>query len=76
MEILSKHKADRAIVDSLFTTGGTLACRKERFDMGKYQKTIIGRDVPEYYNDKIHLVWAERRKDKDGPYYALFCVSK
>jgi hypothetical protein len=48
MKILTKGQASRAVINSIFTPGGTLACKKKiRWDMGKYQETIIGRDLPE-----------------------------
>jgi hypothetical protein len=72
MKILTKGQASRAVINSIFTPGGTLACKKKiRWDMGKYQETIIGRDLPE---TETGIVWAERRTDKDGPYYALYCL--
>lgn len=77
MKVLTKRQAHSEVLNSLFRPGGTLACLpKERFDMGKYRETVIGRDVPEHAANGVHLVWAERRKDSDGPYFALFCISK
>jgi len=73
MNILTKAQATRAIRDSLFTPGGTLALEpKERFDRGKYKPSIVGREVPA--GTTARLVWAEPRRDKDGPYLALFCI--
>ena len=70
---MTKKQADNAVLNSIFTPGGTLACKtKTRFDMGKYQKTIIGKEAPERYADLI--IWAERKQDKHGSYYALFCL--
>ena len=75
MKILTKRQAENAILESVFHPGGTLAClRKDRFDRGKYKETIIGKDCP--CGEDVRLIWAERRKDKDGPYFALFCLSK
>jgi len=75
MTILTKRQAESAILNSLFQAGGTLACLpKERLDRGKYKETIVGKDVPAHLKERYRLVWAERRKDKDGPYYALFCI--
>jgi hypothetical protein len=77
MKILTKRQAESAILNSLFQAGGTLACLpKERLDRGKYKDTIFGKEVPPHLKDRVHLVWAERRKDKDGPYFALFCISR
>lgn len=77
MKVLSKREATMAIRDSIFQPGGTLACLpKERFDMGKYKSTVIGRDIPEENAKGVRLVWAESRSDRHGAYYALFCISK
>jgi hypothetical protein len=75
MKILTKRQADSEIVNSLFRAGGTLACLpKERFDLGKYKESIIGRELHEDVACRLRLAWAERRRDKDGPYYAIFCI--
>ena len=72
MVILTKSQAEKAVINSLFVPGGTLACREKiRFDMGKYKASIIGKELPEPWKDKV--VWAERRTDRDGGYYALYC---
>jgi len=75
MTILTKRQADAAIVESLFSPGGTLACLpKERLDRGKYKPgTMAGKELPPHVN--VRLAWVERRKDKDGPFDALFCIS-
>ena len=75
--ILSKSAKDRAIIDSLFhpINGQTLACVKaERFDLGKYRSSLVGRPIPEHMLPRVAIVWSERRKDSDGPYWALFCL--
>lgn len=73
MKILTKREADKAIIESVFRPGGTLAClRKDRFDRGKYKETVIGKDHP--VRDGIRLLWAERRRDSNGSYFALFCL--
>lgn len=75
MKILTKREADKAITESLFQAGGTLACLpKERLDMGKYKPgTMAGKELPEHI--KVRLAWVERLRDSDGPYDALFCIS-
>ena len=75
MKILSKREANREVVASLFKPVGTLSLtEKRRFDTGKYQRTVIGHDVSAHMASKLKLVWVEARHDRDGPYYALFCV--
>jgi hypothetical protein len=75
MTIPTKPQAEAAIVASLFSPGGTLACLpKERLDGGKYKPgTMAGKELPSHVN--VRLAWVERRKDKDGAYDALFCIS-
>ncbi len=75
MTILTKRQADAAIIESVFKPGGTLACLpKERLDMGKYKPgTMAGKELPPHV--KVRLAWVERRRDSDGPYDALFCIS-
>ena len=75
--IVSKSAKDRAIIDSLFSpiNGQTLACAKaERFDLGKYRSSLVGRPIPEHMLSRVAIVWSEQRKDSDGPYWALFCL--
>ena len=75
--IVSKSAKDRAIVDSLFhpINGQTLACvESERFDLGKYRSSLVGRPIPEHMLSRVAIVWSEQRKDSDGPYWALFCL--
>jgi hypothetical protein len=76
MKILSKTEFNQAVTESLFNPGGTLALLpKERFNLGKYRKSVIGRDLSAVYDTKhLRIVWAEARSDKDGPYYALYCI--
>lgn len=76
MKILTKREANAAIVDSLFSPGGTLALLpKGRFDRGKYRRNLAGEEVPAHMVPHVRLVWCERRKDSDGPYFALFSIS-
>jgi len=75
MIVLNKRQKEAAILDSLFNPGGTLAClKKERYCTGKYQKTVIGKEITPCSAD-IRVIWAERRTDRDGAYYALYCLS-
>ena len=44
-----------------------------RYDRGKYARNLHGEtlEVPM----DVAALWTERRKDKDGPYWALFCYT-
>lgn len=73
-EVMSKRAAERTIIDSLFTSGGTFACLpKIRLDGGKYAHNLTGRTLP---TPSDTPVWCERRKDKHGPYYVLMTFDK
>ena len=75
MTILTKRQADAAIVESLFKPGGTLVgLPKIRLNLGKYKPgALVGKELPS--DIKVRLAWVERRRDSDGPYDALFCIS-
>ena len=79
MNILTKSQLNKAVQESLFkpVQGRTLALMKRgRFDLGKYKPgTCAGQPVPEHALKWVYAVWVERRRDKDGPYDALFCFS-
>ena len=76
MKVLTKRQAEKAILESLFQPGGTLACLpKERLDRGKYKPgTCAGKELPEHASRNIRLAWVERRRDVNGAYDALFCI--
>jgi len=66
---------NRAIVDSLFNPigGGTLAgLERVRYCTGKYNESVRGqtRQFPAH----VRAVWAEKRKDKHGPYFTMFAL--
>lgn len=68
-KIISKRQASRAVIDSLFTAGGTLACLPViRYDNGKYRRDLTGAELP---TPSEFPVWCERRKDSDGPYWIV-----
>ncbi len=73
IQIITKRKADALLIESLFRQGGTY--RKERYDMGKYkpESSFVGREIE--CSDDVICVWAESRRDQDGPYKALFCLT-
>lgn len=75
MIVLSATAAKNRIANSLFQPdeyGSLAACKKERLDRGKYKSSIIGRELQVPFI--VRLVWAEKRKDRDGEYYALWCI--
>lgn len=74
LTIISKSAANKILVDSLFRPVNGQTLNKERYDMGKYkaEKSFIGRELNT--SDNVVCIWQESRRDKDGPYKALYCL--
>lgn len=70
MKILTKTQAQNMLNLKVY--------RKMRFDQGKYNPSVIGKEVPLEHAERLakenNIVWGEHRKDKDGPYITLFCI--
>ena len=72
--MVSKRDAVRLSTETLFKpVNGRTATTRTRFDKGKYANNLIGRECPDIAG--VIAVFSERRKDKDGPYWALYCYS-
>jgi hypothetical protein len=79
MLVISKKQAMEILTDSLFTPINGNSLNVEKFDSGKYDWTgkaanYIGKQVQDI--DGVHAVYAERRKDIDGAYTQLMCISE
>ena len=74
--ITTKRKADALHVESLFKPVNGRTLIKERYDMGKYKAevSLTGRTL-DNCSDSVVAVWSEVRRDSNGPYRALFCLS-
>jgi hypothetical protein len=72
LTVTTKAAADKKQVESLFVPVNGRTLSRVKWCGGKYRETVIGRTlfVPEY----VHAIWAERRKDRDGPYCALYAL--
>lgn len=75
IQITSKAKAIKAQVESLFSpvNGGTLSAVK--YCNGKYKPTSfpIGHEIE--VSDSVQAIWKESRRDADGAYCVLYCMS-
>jgi hypothetical protein len=84
MKTITKRKADKLLVESLFNPGGSLTPIK--YCTGKYnwlgsQKACIahyGEKLKEQLAKKDHVkaVWFERRTDSDGVYCQIMCLAQ
>jgi hypothetical protein len=76
IEVITKGAAARMHLASLFkpVNGRTLV--KRRYDFGKYraEASFIGRTLDNCPDDVV-AVWCEIRRDSDGPYRVLYCIS-
>lgn len=74
LEIGTKREASAASVATLFRPiDGQTATTRSRYDKGKYATNLRGRSL-EVPTDVVAL-WTERRTDRDGPYWALYCYA-
>lgn len=71
IEITTKKRAESALIDSLFKpiNGHTLV--KSKWCAGKYANSGKGREIE--VTEDVQAVWGERRSDRDGAYYTLYC---
>jgi len=79
MLIVSKKEADKTLVNSLFKPVNGHTLNVSKFDNGKYEwtgkaKDYIGKEVIDIPG--VYAVYPERRKDKDGSYCQLMCISE
>ena len=69
MIVITKKEAKKKMIESLFTSGGTLT-NTSLFCTGKYKKSIIGHEVVDL--PSVAYVYAEKR----GDHYKLYSVRK
>lgn len=73
LTIGTKRQAERASLNTLFKpVNGHTATMHERYDRGKYAHDCRGREVQ--VHDGIVALYTLKRKDSDGPYWALYCI--
>jgi IMP cyclohydrolase len=74
MKVVTKAQASSVLLDSLFRPGRTLVTGK--FDNGKYRvdQSFIGREVKDLPG--VHAVYPVHKRDGDGPYVQLMCISE
>ena len=74
LQIISKAKADKILVDSLFNPVNGRTLNRMKLDNGKYKpgEKYIGREVQA--SDGVLAVYPVSRNDNDGAYTQLMCV--
>lgn len=74
--IITKKQADKILVDSLFNPINNHTLNTIKYDCGKYKsapKEFVGRLVQ--VKPEIKAIYPVRRKDKDGAYTQLMCLT-
>jgi hypothetical protein len=74
LTIGTKRQATRMSTETLFhPVNGHTITKTQRYCSGKYASNLRGHqlEVP----DDVFALWTERRKDKDGPYWSIFCLT-
>ena len=76
MKVVTKAQAKKILLNSLFRpiNGSTLIT--EKFDDGTYRvdQSYIDRDVNDLPG--VHAVYPVRKRDRDGPYVQLMCITE
>jgi len=76
LTIGTKAQADKILVNSLFQPVNGKTLNHGKYDGGKYKAGVsfIGREVE--VSDGVHALYMVKRKDADGPYQQIMCVSE
>lgn len=69
----TKGRAEKRAMETLFRPiNGKTATKHVRWDMGKYQDSVMGRETEA--PETVAAFYAVKRKDRDGPYRALYAI--
>ena len=75
MKIGTKAQADKVLVESLFKPVNGKTLRRFAFCTGHYKPgSYVGKEVTADA-DSVYALWVERRRDNDGPYVTLRCLT-
>ena len=70
MIVLTEKEANKVLVESLFKSGGTLSKGVLPYCTGKYNETILGKEINPCSSD-VKCIYAVKKYDSDGKYYQL-----
>ena len=75
IQIVTKSQAQRMQVESLFIPVNGRTLSKVKYCGGKYKPGSFpkGREIE--VSENIHAVWSEARKDSDGAYCSMYCLT-
>ena len=75
LKIGTKTQANKILLDSLFNPVNGKTLNKMKYCNGKYKPgSFIGREIE--VGDDVHALFTESRKDSDGPYVRLMCITE
>ena len=70
MEVLTEKMANKLMIESLFKSGGTLSKSDLPYCTGRYNESIIGKELTPCSSD-IRCIYAVKKYGSDGKYYQL-----
>jgi hypothetical protein len=75
LKIGTKAQANKILLGSLFNPINGKTLNRMKYCNGKYKPgSYIGRELE--VSDGVHAVFTESRKDSDGPYVRLMCITE
>jgi hypothetical protein len=75
LKIGTKTQANKILLDSLFNPVNGKTLNKMKYCNGKYKPgSYIGREME--VGDNVHALFTESRKDSDGSFVRLMCITE
>jgi hypothetical protein len=75
LKIGTKTQANKILLDSLFNPVNGKTLNRMKYCNGKYKPgSYIGREME--VGDNVHALFTESRKDSDGSYVRLMCITE
>ena len=75
IQIVTKSQANRMQVESLFVPVNGRTLSKAKYCGGKYKPGSFPKGREINVSENVHAVWSESRKDVEGPYSVLYCLT-
>jgi len=75
LKIGTKTQANKILLDSLFNPVNGKTLNRMKYCNGKYKPgSYIGRELE--VSDGVHALFTESRKDSDGHYVRIMCITE
>jgi len=75
LKIGTKTQANKILLDSLFNPVNGKTLNRMKYCTGKYKPgSYIGRELE--VSDEVHALFTESRKDSNGHYVRIMCITE